>query len=128
LAWVHPKFRTPVNAILTQSTWAIILLLFWGTFEDVITYVVFIDWIFFALAAFAIFILRRTRKDVPRTYRTLGYPLTPALFIIITSFFVVNTLIEKPKQAWAGLIFMAIGLMFFIYFKESRKTNKYLNK
>jgi len=128
LAWVHPKFRTPVNAILTQSTWAIILLLFWGTFEDVITYVVFMDWIFFALAAFAIFILRRTRKDFPRTYRTLGYPLTPALFIIITSFFVVNTLIEKPKQAWAGLIFMAIGLMFFIYFKESRKTNKYLNK
>ena len=128
LAWVHPRFRTPVNAILTQSIWAIILLLFWGTFEDVITYVVFIDWIFFALAAFAIFILRRTRKDVPRTYRTLGYPFTPALFIIITSFFVVNTLIEKPKQAWAGLIFMAIGLLSFIYFKESRKRNRFLNK
>jgi len=128
LAWVHPQFRTPVNAILTQSAWAIILLLFWGTFEDVITYVVFIDWIFFALAASVIFILRFKRKDALRTYRTFGYPLTPALFIIITGFFVVNTLIEKPKQAWAGLIFMAIGLMSFMYFKRSRKRNTFLNK
>ena len=124
LAWVHPRFRTPVNAILIQSPWAIILLLFWGTFEDVITYVVFIDWIFFALAAFVIFILRHKRKDALRTYRTFGYPFTPALFIIITGFFVVNTLIEKPRQAWAGLIFMAIGLISFMYFKRKQKEKQ----
>ena len=124
LAWVHPRFRTPVNAILIQSTWAIILLLFWGTFEDVITYVVFIDWIFFALTASVIFILRYKRKDALRTYRTFGYPFTPALFIIITGFFVVNTLIEKPKQAWAGLIFMAIGLVSFLYFKRKQQEKR----
>jgi APA family basic amino acid/polyamine antiporter len=123
LAWVHPRFRTPVNAIISQSVWAIILLLFWGTFEDVITYVVFIDWIFFALTAFSIYVFRVTRKDIARPYKTLGYPVTPAIFIIISTFFVVNTLIEKPKQAWAGLIFMAIGGIFFIYFKR-RKLEK----
>lgn len=123
LAWVHPRFRTPVNAIISQSVWAIILLLFWGTFEDVITYVVFIDWIFFALTAFSIYVFRVTRKDIARPYKTLGYPVTPAIFIIISTFFVVNTLIEKPKQAWAGLIFMAIGGIFFIYFKRRKVEN-----
>lgn len=120
LAWVHPRFRTPVNAIITQSAWAIILLLFWGTFEDVITYVVFIDWIFFALTAFSVYLFRATRKDIARPYKTLGYPITPAVFIVISAFFVVNTLIEKPKHAWAGLIFMAIGVIFFIYFKRRK--------
>jgi APA family basic amino acid/polyamine antiporter len=120
LAWVHPRFRTPVNAIITQSVWAIILLLFWGTFEDVITYVVFIDWVFFALTAFSVYLFRATRKDIARPYKTLGYPITPAVFIIISTFFVVNTLIEKPKHAWAGLIFMAIGVIFFIYFKRRK--------
>ena len=120
LAWVHPRFRTPVNAIITQSGWAIILLLFWGTFEDVITYVVFIDWIFFALTAFSVYLFRATRKDIARPYKTLGYPITPAVFIVISTFFVVNTLIEKPKHAWAGLIFMAIGVVFFVYFKRRK--------
>ncbi len=120
LAWVHPRFQTPVNAIITQSVWAIILLLFWGTFEDVITYVVFIDWMFFALTAFSVYLFRATRKDIARPYKTLGYPITPAVFIVISAFFVVNTLIEKPKHAWAGLIFMAIGVIFFIYFKRRK--------
>ena len=120
LAWVHPRFRTPVNAIITQSVWAIILLLFWGTFEDVITYVVFIDWMFFALTAFSVYLFRATRKDIARPYKTLGYPITPAVFIVISTFFVVNTLIEKPKHAWAGLIFMAIGVVFFVYFKRRK--------
>jgi APA family basic amino acid/polyamine antiporter len=120
LAWVHPRFRTPVNAIISQSVWAIILLLFWGTFEDVITYVVFIDWIFFALTAFSIYVFRFTRKDIVRPYKTMGYPVTPAIFIIISTLFVVNTLIEKPKQAWAGLIFMAIGAILFVYFKRRK--------
>jgi APA family basic amino acid/polyamine antiporter len=67
LAKVHDRFRTPVNAILIQSGWAIILLLFWGTFEDVITYVAFTDWIFFGLTAAAVFLFRRSRKDAERS-------------------------------------------------------------
>ena len=118
LAWVHPRFQTPVNAIVSQSIWAIILLLFWGTFEDVITYVVFIDWVFFALTAFSVYVFRFTRKNIIRPYKTLGYPVTPAIFIVISVLFVVNTLIEKPKHAWAGLIFMAVGVLLFIYFKR----------
>ena len=121
LAEVHPRFRTPVNAILLQSTWAIVLLLFWGTFEDVITYVVFTDWIFFGLTAAGIFVFRNKRSEIVRPYKTHGYPLTPIIFISITVFFIVNTLIEKPLHAWAGLVFMVIGTFLFFYFKRRRK-------
>jgi len=119
LAEVHPKFRTPVNAILVQSVWAIVLLLFWGTFEDVITYVVFMDWIFFGLTAACIFIFRATRKGIARPYRTTGYPVTPLIFIGISFYFVVNTLVERPLHAWAGLIFTFVGVLIFYYFKRA---------
>ncbi len=118
LAYVHPKFRTPVNAILVQSAWAVVLLLFWGTFEDLITYVVFTDWVFFGLTAVGIFIFRRKRKDMPRPYRTIGYPVVPLIFITITFLFVVNALIAKPLHAWAGLILMAASLPIYFYFKR----------
>lgn len=120
LTRVHPRFHTPVNAILLQSGWAAVLLLLWGTFEDVITYVVFTDWIFFALTASSIFVFRRTRKDMERPYRTFGYPVTPLIFISISIFFVVNTLIERPLQAWAGLILMVIGLGVYTIFRTRR--------
>ncbi len=59
IAKVHPRFRTPVNAIIVQSVWSIVLLLFWGTLENLITYTVSVEWIFFTLAAIGIFIFRK---------------------------------------------------------------------
>jgi APA family basic amino acid/polyamine antiporter len=126
LAWIHPRYRTPVYAILVQSAWAVVLLLFWGTFEDLITYVVFTDWIFFGLTAVGIFIFRRKLKDHPRPYKTLGYPVVPLIFISITFLFVLNSLIEKPLHAWAGLILMALALPVFFTFKKRREKNKNL--
>jgi len=118
LSWVHPRFHTPVYAILVQSAWAVVLLLFWGTFEDLITYVVFTDWIFFGLTAAGIFVLRRKRRDVARPYKTLGYPFVPLIFVTITFLFVLNSLIEKPLHAWAGLILMFAALPIYFYFKR----------
>lgn len=118
LAEVHPKFRTPVNAILVQSIWAALLLLFWGTFADVITYVVFMDWIFFGMAGACVFIFRRTRKDLECPYRTFGYPITPMIFVGTSVFFVINTLMERPLHAWAGLFFTLIGVVVYYFFKR----------
>jgi len=124
LAWIHPRFRTPVYAILVQSAWAVVLLLFWGTFEDLITYVVFTDWIFFGLTAAGIFIFRRNLKDHPRRYKTLGYPVVPLIFITITFLFVLNSLVAKPLHAWAGLILMALALPVFFTFKKRQERIK----
>ncbi len=121
LARVHPRFRTPVNAILTQSVWAVVLLLFWGTFEDVITYVVFTDWIFFALTGAGVLILRRRRPGAERPYRTFGYPVTPLIFITISGLFVVNTLIERPLHAWIGIGFLGLGAGVYLLFRRRLK-------
>lgn len=120
LAKVHPKYQTPTNAILMQSSWAIVLLLFWGTFADVITYVTFIDWIFMIMAAISIFIFRKRMKDAERSYRVHFYPIIPLVFIIISTIFILNTLVGAPIQAGAGITLMILGLPMYYWFKRHR--------
>ncbi len=122
IAGIHPRFRTPAFAILLQSGWAITLILFWGTFENLISYVVFTDWIFFALTAASVFIFRHREPGAHRPYRTFGYPLTPLFFILIAVWFVLSTLIEKPEQSWAGLAFLALGVPMYFYYKGRSRT------
>jgi len=124
VAEVHPKCHTPAFAIIFQSVWAIVLILFWGTFENLISYVVFTDWIFFGLTAASIFIFRRRFPDAERPYRTLGYPLTPLFFIAISAWFVLNTLVEKPAQAWAGIGFLLVGIPVFYFWKNKSKDRQ----
>jgi APA family basic amino acid/polyamine antiporter len=118
IAHVHPRYQTPVNAVLIQFAWAIVLLLIWGTFEEVITYVTFTDWIFFTMTAFTVFLFRIRNKDMNRPVKTFGYPVTPLIFIIISFLFVLNTLIEKPAQAGAGLVLLVLGLGVYLFFKR----------
>ncbi len=120
LAKIHPQFHTPANAILIQSLWAIVLILFWGTFENLISYVVFTDWIFFALTAASVFVFRRKFPNRERRYKTFGYPVTPLIFISFALWFVVSTLIEKPAQAWAGILMLLLGLPVFYAMKKKR--------
>ena len=124
LAKIHPKFKTPFNAILLQSSWAIVLILFWDTFNDLITYVVFMDLLFMVLAAISIFIFRKKLATTNRPYRTLGYPIIPIIYIAISTIFVINTLIEKPTQAFAGLGLTLIGFGFYWYFKNNVSSEK----
>ncbi|HLP74283.1 MAG TPA: amino acid permease [Bacteroidales bacterium] len=118
LAKVHPRFMTPVNAIIAQSAWAIILLLFWGTFEDLITYTVSVEWIFFTLAAAGIFIFRKKLGKAPGTYRAFGYPVTPLVFIIINIWFIINIAVNKPLHMGLGLAFLLLGVPFYLFFKR----------
>ncbi|HEX2975779.1 MAG TPA: amino acid permease [Bacteroidales bacterium] len=123
IAKVHPVYRTPVNAILAQSVWAIVLLLFWGTFEDLITYTVSVEWIFFTLAAAGIFIFRKKMKDVHRPYKTFGYPVTPLLFICINTWFVLNIIVNKPLHIAIGGAFLLLGIPLYIFFKRKQKLS-----
>lgn len=118
VAELHPKYGTPWIAIISQSVWAICLILFWGTFENLISYVVSTEAIFFALAAAAVYILRRTRPRAPRPYKTWGYPITPLLYISIEVWFVCNIFTQKPWQFLAGLGFVLLGIPVFYYWKR----------
>lgn len=118
IAKVHPVFKTPVNAIIVQSVWAIVLLLFWKTFEDLITYTVSVEWIFFTLAAAGIFIFRKKLKNVERPYKTFGYPVTPLIFVCICTWFVLNMMINKPLHMGIGLCFLLLGVPVYYFFKK----------
>jgi basic amino acid/polyamine antiporter, APA family len=120
---IHPTYKTPQYAIILQSVWTIVLLIFWKTFNDLISYVVFVDALFFFLAALALFVFRKKIPDAPRNYRTWGFPITPIIFMAIEGFIVVNTLVEKPDQARAGLIFLGLGAIMYFYFKRKKEID-----
>jgi len=120
LAKINPLYRTPVNAIIVQSVWSMFLILFWETFSNLITYVVFVDWIFLMLGAMTIFYFRNSKNQEKTSgdYKTPGYPVIPAIFILTCLVLVAATLVEKPEQAIAGLILLGIGIGVYFIFKN----------
>ena len=117
LAGVHPRFGTPALAIAVSAAWAMLLALS-GTFEQLFTYVVFASWIFAALAAASVFVLRRRRPDAPRPFRVPGYPVTPVLFIAAAAAIVGNTIVARPVQALIGLGIVATGVPAYLVWKR----------
>jgi len=117
IAEVHPKFLTPHVSILAIGVWSIILSLS-GTFEQLFTYVVFGQWIFFGLTVGSVLILRRKRPDLPRPYKTWGYPVTPIVFILAALYISINSLINQFGNAMAGLGIILLGLPFYIFWKK----------
>lgn len=123
LAKVHPRYRTPAAAILIQSAWAIVLLLFWGTFENLITAVVFMDFAFMMLAGAGLFLFRR--RGLRARFRVPAYPYIPLLFVGILAWFVFKTLQGQATHALVGLCTLACGLPFYYFFvKMEGRGNK----
>jgi basic amino acid/polyamine antiporter, APA family len=118
LANLSERSSVPVNAIWFQGIWACVLALS-GTFDQITTSVIFAVWVFTALVGSSLFVLRRKLPASPRRYRTLGYPVVPALFVLVALWLVVNTLTASPVESAVGLFFIALGLPFFFYFRAS---------
>ncbi|MGQ0765074.1 MAG: APC family permease [Gemmatimonadota bacterium] len=108
MATVHPRFGTPAVAILASCAWAAVLALT-GTFEQLLTWVVFVGWIFYALGAAAVIALRYKRPDAERPFRVPLYPLTPILFVLAGAAIVVNTVMEQPVQSLIGVAVVLLG-------------------
>jgi len=108
-ARVHPRFHTPHRALVVQGVWAITLVTA-GTYEQLFTFVIFAAFVFYALGAGAVVVLRRKRPDAPRPYRVFGYPYVPMLFVLGTAWFLGNTLWEAPREAGFGVLLLAAGV------------------
>jgi len=116
-ARVHPRYRTPHVAIVLTCLWSALLALT-GTYDQLYTWVTFASVAFSALAGIAIFRLRRIRPDVPRPYRTWGYPVVPALFVLAVGVLVINTMIELPVESLIGVAIVALGLPAYWYWRR----------
>jgi APA family basic amino acid/polyamine antiporter len=122
LSVVHPRFGTPAFAVIAAATWAAVLAAT-GTFEELLTYVVFIGWIFYALAAASVFVYRKRDPGAERPYKVPGYPLTPLLFIVAAIALVANTVMTQPRRAAVGLAIVLAGApVYAIWQRRAKKV------
>lgn len=119
LAPVSPRTRVPVRALVAQGVWASVLILS-GSFDTLTNYSIFAILIFVGLATAAVFVLRRRLPDAERPYRTWGYPVVPALVLLVTAWLVLNTLMTMPYESVGGLVLMALGLPAYWWFTKGR--------
>lgn len=122
IARVHPRYFSPHVSIIALSIWSIILSLS-GTFEQLFTYVIFGEWIFFGLTVAAVFILRKKRPDLPRPYKTWGYPVTPAIFVLAAFLISLNSLIKTFWNSMAGLGIILLGVPAYFYWRKKQKRS-----
>lgn len=119
---VHPKYKTPAFSIFIQAFLACILTLT-GTFEQLLTFVMFISIVFWIAAAFAVFTLRKRFPDITRPYKVWGYPYVPIIFILASIGILLNTIIEKPVESLAGLALTISGLPVYYLWKRGSSPN-----
>jgi len=108
-AEVHPRYQTPGFAIVAQGLWAVVLVVT-GSYETLVDYAMFATWLSYGLMIAGVIILRRKQPDLPRPYRMWGYPVTPALFVVISGWFLVNMLVNRPKPSLIGLALILAGI------------------
>jgi APA family basic amino acid/polyamine antiporter len=113
-AAVHPVYGTPHRAILLQAVWAIVLVMT-GTYGDLVSRVIYTEWIFFALMAIGLVLLRRRAGYAP-AYRVWGYPFVPIIFAASSLFIVFNEIYSEPKKSLAGLGMVVIGFPIYWFF------------
>ena len=118
LARLHPRYRTPSAAILFQGVWAVILTLT-GKYGDLLDYVVFGDWIFFAATAATLFVFRnRERRGLERAdlrFRMPGFPAAPIIFILSALYVVIGSMASNPGNALKGTALIALGVPVFLF-------------
>lgn len=123
VAAVHPRFLTPHASIIIMAIWSSILSLS-GTFEQLFTYVVFGQWLFFGLTVAAVIVLRWKRPDIPRPYKTWGYPITPIFFILAALYISINTLIKEFWNSFAGLAIISLGIPAYFFWHSRRQKRQ----
>ncbi len=119
LAHIHPQFATPIWA-LTFNTVVASLLVWLGTFEQIVTYSTVVISVFFAMGAFAVILLRLKEPKTPRPYRVWGYPVTPLIFVAATAVFIVDVAVMEPKAAVFGFGLLVLGFPLYVWSQALR--------
>jgi APA family basic amino acid/polyamine antiporter len=121
LGRLHPRTAVPVASVILQALWASVLAVS-GSFDQLTDYVVFASWIFYAATTAAVFVLRRKLPDAPRPYRTLGYPMVPALFVLVALWLLANTLQTHRVESAFGLGLIALGLPVYAWQRRRQRA------
>jgi APA family basic amino acid/polyamine antiporter len=122
LGEVHPKFHTPALALVIQAAVAIVLIVVGGAFRELFSLAIFAEWLFYVVATSTIFVFRKREPDVIRPYKTVGYPLVPALFIATAAVLLYYTFMSNLADSIAGVVVILLGIPVYLWFARKRSA------
>ncbi|MFZ0706373.1 MAG: amino acid permease, partial [Candidatus Korobacteraceae bacterium] len=119
---LHPKYRTPAHSLFMQCIWTCVLCIS-GSYGQLLDYIIFAVLVFYILTIAGLFVLRVKRPNEPRPYRAIGYPVLPAVYILMAVFIDVVLLRYKPQYTWPGLIIVLLGIpVYFIWSRRGKEA------
>ena len=121
MAVIHPKWRTPAFSLIGQGIWAAVLTMS-GRYDQLYTYVIFGMVLSYTLTVIGLFVLRWKRPNVPRPYRCTGYPWLPAIYVLVGVAWTLNTIIQRPTEAFWGATIVLIGVPGYWYWKHKGRA------
>jgi APA family basic amino acid/polyamine antiporter len=116
-ARIHPKYKTPAASVAAQAAWATLLILT-GSLDKLTTYVGFALTLFAGIAVAAVFVLRARDPHAPRPFKAVGYPVTPAIFVLASAAMVANAIYRDPVTSLAGVFVIAAGIPLYWWFRR----------
>jgi len=119
VAKLHPRYKTPAISLMVQMVWTCVLCIS-GSYGQLLDYIIFAVLVFYVLTIVGLFVLRRTRPEAVRPYRAVGYPILPAIYIVMALFIDIVLLRYKPQYTWPGLIVVLLGIP--VYYAWSRNA------
>ena len=114
---LHPRFHTPVAGLVFQACWATVLCLS-GSYSQLLDYIIFAVLVFYILTILGLFVLRVRLPDAPRPYKALGYPVLPALYLVMAAWICVVLLRYKPQYTWPGLVLVLLGIPVYLFWSR----------
>jgi basic amino acid/polyamine antiporter, APA family len=122
VAKLNPTYKTPAVSLMAQMVWTCVLCIS-GSYNQLLNYVIFAVLVFYVLTIVGLFVLRRTHPDAERPYRAIGYPVLPAIYIVMALFIDVVLLRYLPQFTWPGLIIVLLGIpVYFLWSRASRRA------
>jgi len=123
VAKLHPNYKTPAISLMVQMVWACLLCVS-GSYSQLLDYIIFAVLVFYILTIVGLFVLRRTHPNAERPYRAVGYPVLPAIYIVMALFIDVVLLRYKPQFTWPGLLVVLLGIpVYYAWSRRSRRVN-----
>jgi APA family basic amino acid/polyamine antiporter len=114
---LHPRYKTPVAGLLIQAAWTVLLCVS-GSYSQLLDYIIFAELVFYILTITGLFVLRVKQPNAPRPYKAWGYPVLPALYIVMAAWICVVLLRYKPQYTWPGLVLVLLGIPVYLFWSR----------
>ena len=125
---LHPRYKTPVAGLLVQATWTVLLCVS-GSYGQLLDYIIFAELVFYILTIAGLFVLRIKQPNAPRPYKAWGYPVLPALYIVMAAWICIVLLRYKPQYTWPGLVLVLLGIPVYLFWsrRQARPAQAEMN-